>query len=283
MIREYPNEKKEEEKMSSEIMPEIIPDIFEPELTTSSQKPKEQKKKQKNISIMFVIFKIIIGLVGIAFIYIGIKYNYYGNLKSKEPIDAFICSFAFMIMAIVAFEVWIFFWIKKNGLSWLFLFLYLLLFVFNTATILYYQYDKYQDKNIYSKSMIQTKKDNVQLNNIDDNIKTLNDELTSLKTERDRQRQILSVTDKDDKQYAFYYWNLNGKNGFENKIIEKDNELQKLKNNKLTLLNNSDIIINEKKELFSGTLLMIYFFIPSFTIELLASICLALLLFIKFK
>src|SRR4030042_1730067 len=73
--------------------------------------PAKKQNNKKNIdnkynNIMFPVFKAVILLVGLAFIYIGIKYNYYGNLKNKDLSDSFICAFAFMLMAIICFEIW---------------------------------------------------------------------------------------------------------------------------------------------------------------------------------
>ena len=252
--------------------------------------PAKKQNNKKNIdnkynNIMFPVFKAVILLVGLAFIYIGIKYNYYGNLKNKDLSDSFICAFAFMLMAIICFEIWLFYFQKKKKISWFFLFLYLLLFTYNTGTIMYYQYEKYQEKNVFSKEKIKTKKDLSLYNNIKNQISITERKQKDLQDERDRQFKILNTLDQSDdsKKYSFYFWNIRGKKGLDEQIDNINLEIKKLRENMLNIESNSKIIENEKKELFTGWMLLVYLFLPSFTIEFLASICLALLLFLKFK
>ena len=103
--------------------------------------------------------------------------------------------------------------------------------------------------------------------------------------ERDRQFKILQSLPRDDKEYSFYYWNINSKkNGLDTQISNINDLIEKARNEKMFIENeNLQIFTSEKKELFSGLVLLIYLFLPSFTIEFLASICVALLLYIKFE
>lgn len=238
------------------------------------------QKFVNNINLNF-IFKLIIFIVFILFCFIGITYNYYGNLQIKDNhVDALSCAIAFMLISIVFFKMAIDnFRKKKIFIGFVFSLIYVCLFCYNTSTVLKYQYEKYQDK-MYSTEKVQTKKDNLNLIQLNEEINLIKEELETKKKERNRQEKILLTLKDGDKDYNYYYNNLNGL-GKRSLNIEIKNLITKLEDKnkeKYDLINNSNVMESEKKPLFTGWILNIYLFFPSFVIELLASISLVLLL-----
>jgi len=249
---------------------------------------KEELVKNENIIITFLkflksridmdlLFKIILFIVFVDFIFIGIKYLYFGMLKYKDNIDALSCAIAFMLIAVVFFKMFFIELQKKNPLCIFYGLLYIIIFLYNTTTLSVYFYEKYQDK-LYSQEKIQTKKDNFIFNDLETQIKTIEKEIFSLEEEKNRQMKILIPMEKSDLKYNFYYWNINNKEtGFLAKIEKKNMELNKLKQDRNKLLLNSEIIQTEKKELLPNWLMKIYLFFPAFIIDFLASMSLVLL------
>lgn len=250
--------------------------------------PRKYRKRTHSTSnkynrVMFAIFKVVIFFVGVAFIYIGIKYNYHGNmLLNPDPIDAYIRSFAFMLVSIIFFEMWLFFWGKRKHICWIFLFGYIVLFLFNTGTILYYQYDKFQDHNTFSATKIQNKRDQSRLDYLTKTIADLESKQKNFQDKRELTSSILKKIDESDDRYHFNVTR-NTLTSIDNELDKVTASLQKSREEKSKLESVTDIYTDEKKPLFSGWVLIFYLFLPSFAIELLASTCLALLLFIKFE
>jgi len=292
-VARKPKEKKTIEQ--PEIKDELNPEQPEDKIIIPEKK-QEVKKVQPNINInLFKFFRIIIAFVGICFVYIGVKYVFYGNMKNfnnKDYIDAFICAFAFLLMSIICLEFTIFFIIKKNLLFILFAFIYFILFCYNTGTILYYKYDVYLSKNVFSDEKIQTKKDLNKISEIKNNIDDLQSKKNNIQSSRDLQFNLIKNIDSQkgdntsDKLRLKYERGQQYKilQGIDNQLSQINNEIKTARDEKITTeSNNSGIFQEEKHELFSGWVLALYLFLPSFAIELLASICLALLLFIKFE
>lgn len=281
-------EKKEELK---ELPIEINPDKKEFILKESPKEILEEEKDVKKTIIkkyktlkenkkldMNMVFNIILFAVFIDFCYIGIKYNYYGNLNFKDHLDALTCAIAFMLASIIFFKKAIETLINKKSICIIYFVIYLLLFCYNTGTVLQYQFDKYQDK-LYSVENIKTLSEKNKDVLTDKKIKIIEDELKNIEKEKLRQETILSGLSKEDEKYNFYYWNINRTDrnnpGFIKKIEIKNNELLKLYEDKSRV--SESTVKTEKKKLFSGKLLTVYLFFPAFVIELLASITLVLL------
>lgn len=243
----------------------------------------DKENINKTIFDKFFLFKIILFFVFLNFCYIGIKYNYIGNLKFKENIDALSSAIAFMFSAIIFFKLSIDAFVNKKFIKFVIcIFIYILLFVYNTFTILNYQYDKYYDK-IYSEKFIKFKKDEEQINLIDMEIKLIENQLNTKNKEKERQEKILFSLDINDKDYLYYFNNLNGlyKNSLNMQIKNLIKDLNKKLEEKNKIMQESDILKSKKPKFLTGILLNLYLFFPSFVIELLASITLTLLFYIK--
>jgi hypothetical protein len=292
---------KEVLKNTNDIKEPLIHDFFNDSSEIEKNKPLKIKdlksviiKKNTNEILYFVkninmstVFNIIIFLVFIDFCYIGIKYNYYGNLNFKDQTDALTSAIAFMLASIVFFKKSIeSFTAKKtvsgkvkhhkilNGL--LFFCIYLALFCYNTGTVLQYQFDKDQDK-LYSIENVKTISEKNKDQILDKKIKLMEDEIIQIEKEKSRQENILSTLTKEDEKYNFYFWQINGSNGFLKKLEIKKTSLVNLYDEKSKIIENTNIIKTEKKKLLIGKALKVYLFFPAFVIELLASISLVLL------
>lgn len=230
---------------------------------------------KKNLNLP-AVFNFIIFAVFLDFVYIGIKYNYYGNLDFKDRIDALTSAAAFMLAAIVFFKKFIEKAKEKKPIALLYFCIYLCLFAYNTMTVLQYQYEKYQDK-LYSQENVENTSKINQSEIITKKISIIEKEIQDIETEKNRQEKILSALTTDDKQYNFYFWQINGSNGFLKKLESKRSALNKLFDEKSNL--SKEIKTDKtKSRLLSGKLLTVYLFFPAFCIELLASISLVLLL-----
>jgi hypothetical protein len=256
--------------------------------------------KEKGQKPLFVFFQFIIFTVFIAFVYISVKYIYNGNLRflgNTEHFDATISAYGFSLCAIVFFDMAILYLIKerkrnKRNRNYskviLFFFLWIMLFVFNVATILYYKYYVYQDRISNSTENIQQGKDKNKYADLKDKISELKKDRARLEKEYDRQIKILESMKEDDKEYAFYYWNIHNpinvkRPGLLALLDKNKNDYDNAIELKGSMENNSTVLNTNKKELFSGTVLIVYLFFPSFIYELLASICMALLLFMNWN
>jgi hypothetical protein len=239
--------------------------------------PVKQEIKKQKFNLDF-IFGIILLTVFIAFLYIGIKSLYLGMTTIKSNTDSMIFAIAFTLISAVFFKKMIECFRLKNKMFWFYLFFYLILSVFNTITFNRYFYQLYQDKLFTTENItaIQDKGKN-EIN--DKKIVMIENEIKGIEKEKIRQENILNNLNKDDEKYSFYYWNINGNNGFIKKLEVKNKELNKLYDEKNKLLSNNKVIeITQKKELLSNDLMKVYLFFPAFIIEFFISICLVLLL-----
>jgi hypothetical protein len=238
----------------------------------------------KNKKPIFLMFQVMIFLAFISFFYEGVKNVYEGNLLFtgiEYKIDSFICAFMFLCMGIVCFDMAIFYAIrKKKALFFLFIFLFSVLFIFNAGMILYFKNHIYKDKILLSSEKVQSIKDSSKYKDILKSISEKEKDKMRIQSDYDRNNKILSSLNRDDKEYGFYFWRIDK---LDKDINSKSDEIDRLIIIKNQIESSSNIIKNSNQELFTGWILNFFLFLPSFLMELFASISLALLLFIKLK
>lgn len=263
----------------------VVYDYYKPIIEEIKEVSKIESKVSNNI--LFLILRISIAIAGFVLIAIGMKYNYYGVFYFlKDNLDSKLRAFAFMLLAIIFFEIWLYFWINKKNLSWFFLICYICITGYNSMTVLYYQYHKYQDMNLFSNENVENKKNDNRYNSIQKKIDSLDSEIIILQSQLKTAQETLSKLNDGDKNYWFYYNSINSRNpknmGYILSIEQKTSERNNLIDQQDNIIDNTNVISNQKKELFLGKTLLLYILLPSVFIEFFASICFGLVLYLKF-
>jgi len=216
------------------------------------KKPIEIKKFKLPSKVFY--FKIIIFICFVIFYYMGVKNNFIGFLKHKNNFDALISAIGFFSFSIVMLECFLFFIRKK--IKWLFISLFLIMFSSNFFTILDGQIENYNKLNS-EKNYI----DEIEI--IKSENKNLEMQLSNFQNELERQKEKKS-------EWFIRRLTFDDIPEVQNKIINNNKKIIELTKTtkKQTIIDN--IWIQSFR-----------FIITSFAMELIASISLALLFFLK--
>jgi hypothetical protein len=223
-------------------------------------------------------FKIIIFVVFIAFLYLGIKYNFISFYQTKDFYDALISAIGFFVFSIVSFECFILFIInKKYILSLAFLLIFIVIFISNFITILESQFEKYQDYT-FSDTKITQDNNSILYKEYQKQEKEFEIELDN----RIEERNKLNIDIKN----KWTVWNITNK-----QIPDIQNKLKEIRVKKENILLNNTIVEKKKITIYeliadlfkteTNNIQFILLIFRALTIDLIASISLALIFFLK--
>jgi hypothetical protein len=235
------------------IEPVIKPAIQKPIVKPDKPEPVVNIVKSK-IDYKLLSFKVIIFICFLIFYYLGVKNNYIGFLKSKSKLDALISAIGFFSFSIVMLECFIFYLKKK--IKYLFLIVFIVMFSTNFLTILDGQYSSIKKKDNIDNNYVNVlyeKKKNIELK-----IKNFQDELN-----RQKEKPLTKNTDWFIRRLTF--------DDIPNAQIELDNIINEI----------AGVVKVEKTIMDNKYLIMFRFIVVSFAMELIASISLALLFFMR--
>lgn len=254
------------------------------EESTKQEAVKPETKQTIKIN-KIIVFKVLISIILIAFVYIGIEYNYIAFRLTKSFFNALISAIGFFVFGIISFECFILFIIRKNYLlSSLFFFLFLIIFLNNFLNIMSGQFEKYQEC-LFSQEKIELNNNKELYNLYEKQEKELETELNNRLSER-RTLQEQIKNDFDNKNLKWQEWTVTNK-----KIPEIENKLKDVRDKKEKLLSSNQITKETKITIYDflskilktppNIIQFIHLVFPSFILDIISSISLALVFFLK--
>lgn len=251
-----------------------------PKNENNNEIPKEMIQNIKSHKI--TIFKIILTFILILFVIMSIQANFNGLSLTKNFYSALSSSIGFVFCSIIFLDLAIFFFIKKMKICILFFILFLLLFSNNFLNILSGQFNDYQ-KIVTSKENTINKQ--LLFNQLVNQENELQIELTHRYDELIRYDLLLKNEPKN-KSYLYKTINLT-----DYKIPDLKNQLNVIRINKNKLLNENKINEIKKSTIYdflsflikkpANIIQLIHLIFPAFILDIISSINLSLILFLK--
>jgi energy-coupling factor transporter transmembrane protein EcfT len=245
-----------------------------------NQIPKEMIQNIKSHKI--TIFKITLTFILILFVIMSIQANFKGLSLTKDFYSALSSSIGFVFCSIIFLDLAIFFFTKKMKIWILFFILFILLFSNNFLNILSGQFNDYQKivsnkENTINKQLL--------FNQLVNQENELQIELTHRYDELTRY-DLLLKTEPKNKSYLYKTINLTNY-----KIPDLKIQLEKIRTDKKELLNENKINEIKKVTIYdflsflfkkpANILQLIHLIFPAFMLDIISSINLSLILFLK--
>ena len=252
-------------------------------LPGTRKEPKSEKtikKVHKTFKLPFLksrvfYFKILIFICFLFFFYIAFDNLLKGFSQTKTGLKLIIYSVSFLFASITFADISVYYWLKKSRLYLLFAFIALSFFLCNSLIILKGQYQGFIE-SFQTIELNNQGKNNLSLLSLQQEEKQLNKQVDNYNTQLDRLNELVKIKstlklEKEIYNLIFIF------------IPKTNNDLKKNKEDQKTLLNNQEtkITTHEKTWLDSFWLASFEFIMVGLCAELIATISLALLFFMK--
>jgi hypothetical protein len=236
-----------------------------------------------------IVFKVLIFLSFLGIIQQAVKYNFIGYKDFKSDPDALISAISFTLEAMILFECAIIFYIQESKLKYLFFFLFLIVFTNNFINVMSGQYKTYQNKifsginiesnnnqslkQIYEKEEKEAEKE---LNQLIDYRNLYNKKLTDNSNDRLSKNELWVIDNRKIPAIEKKLYEIRG--DIKSQLQNKDfNQVKELTFYEFV----SSIWIFKSMNIQAGFLQFIHYVFITLLLDLLSSISLTLIFFLK--